>query len=90
MSAIEHGTYAGLQRCKKRPEGACSACKKAGAEYMAERRKTKPGARSAELLSQYAADKARRRLVQNHLLEYRELFAEEKRRLLAESKEKRS
>lgn len=84
MTDIPHGTYAGLQRHKKLSEEPCRACKKAGAEYQAERRRASPQMRSNEALVLKAADKARRRLAQIHLAEYRKLFAEEKARLRAE------
>lgn len=43
MGDIEHGTtYAASQKCYRRPEGRCSACKRVSREYMAEYRKSHP------------------------------------------------
>lgn len=36
---IDHGTRSAYNACSKRPEGACEACKRAAAEYEANRRR---------------------------------------------------
>lgn len=34
LAAVDHGTNAGYQRCRRRPGGACGRCKAGRAEYM--------------------------------------------------------
>jgi hypothetical protein len=37
---LNHGTYAGFIRCRRRPEGACEACRIASHDYAKARRAT--------------------------------------------------
>jgi hypothetical protein len=80
MTEIDHGSSAAAyQRCRKRPEGSCEACKRAATEYVRKWRATQQPAFSKEraLLKRSATRRAKTRLAAMHPNDYQHLLAEE-------------
>ena len=74
MSDIQHGTYAGYQRCKRRPEKACQSCKDANAEYKQAWRQKNLEGRKYELEYASIQAKAFRILRDRHRSEFDEII----------------
>lgn len=78
MDDIAHGTtHAASQKCYRRPEGRCSACKRVSREYMAQYRKNHPEYvnRNGDLVN--ARGRAAWRLTRMYPDVFRALVAEE-------------
>jgi hypothetical protein len=78
MTEIKHGSASSYQRCRKRPEGSCEACRKAAAEYVKAWRRSQPAfsrARSAN--RQAAIRRAHLRLAEMYPAEFQTLLSEE-------------
>ena len=77
MSAINHGTYGGAQKCLKRPEGTCDDCKVARNAYIKKYRAEHPIGQQWEKEKSWARDRALRKLAAKHGAELRALIDEE-------------
>lgn len=73
---IEHGTYGGAQKCRKKYGTACDACKRAYADYQAEYRARNPKTKRMEYRRQAINRKAMMILRDRHRSEYQEIVNE--------------
>ena len=74
---IEHGTYAGYQKCRRNDFGPCPACKQAATDYQRNRLNTNPQARQRARHSNNVRVRVLWRLAQLHPRDYERLVREE-------------